>query len=172
MAEIVIVNGPPRVGKSSVTAILRELVPGTVAISGGELRAFAPPDARAHLGGGATYRIAGALTRAFLELGAARVIFDYVLLRPAHIRYFREALPDATSVHSFLLWAPLECLLARENERAERPPFALDVADCYREMAQNQAQLGELIDNTRVTAAEAAARIHERLSARDSDRTA
>jgi chloramphenicol 3-O-phosphotransferase len=163
MSELIIVNGPPGVGKSTVTAILRMLVPGTVAISGDELRAFAPPDARAHLGGGATYRAGGALSAAFLELGAARVIFDYVFLRAAHFRYFLDALPE-TPARIITLWAPLETLVARELARSGRQRLGLAVRDCYQEMSQNLAQMGLIVDNDALTPEATAERVHELLA--------
>lgn len=159
MSEVIIVNGPPAAGKTSVTAELRLLLPGTVAISGDDLRAFAPPDARAHLGGGATYRVAGTLCRAYLELGAPRVIFEYTCLRPAHFRCFAEALPPGLVARIFTLWPPLETLLERERGGARAAGKA---ADCQREMAQNIAAMGEILDNGALTAASAARFIHER----------
>ncbi|HEY0468622.1 MAG TPA: AAA family ATPase [Polyangiaceae bacterium] len=160
MSEVIIVNGPPGSGKTSVTAELRLLVRGTVAISGDALRAFAPADARMHLGGGATYRAAGALTRAYLELGAARVIFDYVCLRPAHFRYFEEALPVGLAPKVFTLWPALATLRERE------PPEGLQAADCQREMALNLAAMGEILElgegPRALTPALAARFIHER----------
>ena len=165
MSEVVIVNGPNAAGKTSVTAALRLLLPGTVAISGDALRAFAPADVRAHLGGGATYRAAGALTRAYLELGALRVIFDYPFLRVAHFRYFNEALPSGVLPKVFTLWPPLATLLERERCAAamatrtgERP----GAADSQREMAQNLAAMGEIVDNGALSPALAARFIHER----------
>jgi len=167
---VIIVNGPPRAGKTSVTAELRRLVPGSVAISGDALRAFAPTDARAYLAGGATYRAAGALTRAYLELGAERVIFDYLFLRPAHVRWFREALPSDIPLKIFTLWPPLETLLERERraqsilvaqsgprERGRTPT----IADCHREMALNLGSLGHIVDTTALDAARIARSIHE-----------
>ena len=161
MAEVVVLNGPPGVGKSTVAAVLRAFVPGTVAISGDALRDFAPPNARAHLGGGATYRVGGALATSYLELGAERVIFDYVFLRPSHFRYFREALPVAVRAHVFTLWAPLEMVAAREAQRADGDRLGLAVRDCYLEMAENMAQMGEILDATGLDPAPLAQRIHE-----------
>jgi len=159
MSQVIIVNGPPAAGKTSVTAELRLLLPGTVAISGDDLRAFAPADARAHLGGGATYRVAGILCRAYLELGAPRVIFDYTCLRPAHFRYFAEALPAGQVAQVFTLWPPLEALLERESGAQ---PGVGKVADCHREMAQNIAAMGEILDDRALTPALVARFIHER----------
>jgi predicted kinase len=159
--EVLIVNGPPGVGKTSVASVLRRLHVGTVAISGDALRAFAPPDARAQLGGGATYRVGGALAAAFLALGATRVIFDYVFLRASHVRYFQDALPPSVTVRVFTLWAPLEAVLAREEARSGPPRLGLSVPDSYREMSQNIAQLGEIVDNSGLDLERAAERIHE-----------
>ena len=147
MGEVIVVNGPPGVGKSTVTACLRRYVPSTVAISGDELRAFAPEDARAHLGGGATYRAAGALVASYLSLGAERVIFDYVFSRRAHFAYFREALPAGVEPRVFTLWAPLR-------------------AAPEREMAQNLEQMAQIIDTEGLTAEVVAERIHELVSSR------
>ncbi len=161
MAELIILNGPPGVGKTAVAATLRSLVPGTVSISGDELRAFAPPDARAHLGGGATYRAGGVLSAAFLEMGAARVLFDYVFLRSAHFRYFREALSVAPSVHVFTLWAPLEIITERDAARSVRPRLGLKLCDTYSEIAQNLAEMGQVIDATSADPEQLARLIHE-----------
>lgn len=163
--HVIIVNGPPGAGKTRVTAELRSLLPSTVAISGDALRGFAPPDARLHLGGGATLRAAGVLARAYLELGAVRVIFDYVCQRPKQLRYFREALPADTALSVFTLWPPLETLLEREQRaaltRVAREP-ALGAAACQREMAGNLASLGEILDSAALSPTELARFIHER----------
>jgi len=159
LPEVVIVNGPPAAGKTSVTAALRALLPGTVAISGDALRAFAPADVRTHLAGGATYRVAGALSRAYLELGAPRVIFDYTCLRPAHFRYFSEALPTGVTTMIFTLWPPLETLLSRESGA---PRQGKGAAECRREMAQNLASMGEVLDNGELSPELVARIIHDR----------
>jgi chloramphenicol 3-O-phosphotransferase len=161
MAEVIILNGPPGVGKTMLAAELRTLVPSTVSISGDELRASAPADARAHLGGGATYRAGGVLSAAFLEMGAARVLFDYVFLRSAHFRYFREALPAAVSLHVFTLWAPLEIITERDAARPSRPRLGLGSYDSYSEMQQNMAEMGQIIDAASADPGQLARRIHE-----------
>lgn len=163
MPEVLVINGPPGVGKSTVTAQLRTLVPGTVAISGAELRAFAPLDARAHLGGGATYRVAGALASAFMQLGAKRVLFEYEFLRASHLAYFRDALTVPAELHIFTLWAPLECVVERSGGQPGARPSALALADSYREMARNLGQLGQIVETERRSAEQVARHIHERL---------
>jgi chloramphenicol 3-O-phosphotransferase len=164
MPEVIVINGPPGVGKSSVTTALRGLVPGTVAISGAELRAFAPPDARAHLGGGATYRVAGALASAFMRLGAQRVLFEYEFLRASHLAYFRDALSVPAELHVFTLWASLERVAERQNGQPNAVGNQLEPADCYREMAMNLSQLGQVVETERLSAEQVARHIHERLA--------
>ena len=159
--HVIIVNGPPGAGKTCVTAELRLLLPSTIAISGDALRGFAPADVRQHLGGGATHRAAGALARAYLELGAVRVIFDYLCLRPNHFRDFTEALPTGTAFEVFTLWPPLETLLERERRSLRPKPTA---ADSQREMAVNLRAMGHILDDSAASAKELARLIHERCS--------
>lgn len=166
MAEIVILNGPPGVGKTTVSRILTDLLPGTVCIRGDDLRAFAPAKASEFLGGGSTVRAAAVLAKAYLAMGAARVVLDYVFLRPAHVAYFRDELGELpTPVFMFTLWAPLAVVQSRDRERAARVPVDGAVERCWHEMASNEAALGEFLDNTAVEPAEMARRIADRIAA-------
>jgi predicted kinase len=160
MSEVVIINGPPGVGKTTVCDVLVDLLPGTVCIRGDHLRAFAPTNARDHLGGGSTYRAAAALAQAYLAMGAARIVFDYVFLRPSHVAYFREGFsPPKVPHYMFTLWAPLDVVQARERQRVARSPLGAAVEECWNEMALHKDVLGELIDNTTMTPAEVARRV-------------
>ena len=160
-ANVLILNGPPGVGKTTVAAELRELLAGTVVITGDALRAFAPADARARLGGGATHRGAGVLAGAYLDMGAARVIFDYVFARPSHFRYFAEVLSPSATLEIFTLWAPLELVVARDQARPERDRIGTGVRSSYLEMQHNLSQMGQIIENAESDPKLAAARIHE-----------
>jgi predicted kinase len=132
--ELVIVNGPPGVGKSTVCGLLAALRPGTVWIRGDDLRAFAPADARVHLGPGSTHRAAGALAAAYLGMGAPRVLVDYCFLNRRHVARLVAAAGPAVPVHVVTLWAPLAVLQERERARVGRAPLGAAVEECYREM--------------------------------------
>jgi predicted kinase len=151
------------VGKTSVCRVLADSMPGTVTIRGDDLRAFAPDDARAHLGGGSTYRAGGPLAMAYLRMGATRVVFDYVFLRRSHVQHFRRSVDDPdTAISMFTLWAPLDVIQRRELGRPDRRPLGVAVRECWEEMDENRVHLGEFIDTsardaTAVAAALAAA---------------
>jgi len=160
MAEVLIISGPPGVGKTTVSRILAELLPGTVCIRGDDLRAFAPKNAREHLGGGSTFRAAAVLAKAYLAMGAARIVVDYVFLRRSHVAYFREGLGSPEPpIHMFTLWAPLDVVQSREQERVARSPLGPAVEECWNEIERNKAILGEFIDNAAVEPDEVARRI-------------
>lgn len=141
---IVVINGPPGVGKTTASNALAQLLPRCICIHGDDLRAFAPDDARSFLGGGSTYRAAATLARAYLEMGAEFVLFDYCFLRPRHLAYFTDALPGV-EVQVFTLWAELQTVQAREAQRP-RPPLGDAVEECHREMAEQLGVLGEIVD--------------------------
>jgi predicted kinase len=146
MGHVVVLNGPPGVGKTTVARLLSALVRGAVCVHGDDLRAFAPADACEHLGHGSTYRAAGALAGAYILMGAPLVIIDYVFARPSHVAHFRRALPVDVPVHLFTLWAPLGVVFARERRRAGRTRLGLAVAETYLEMQQNLGALGHLVE--------------------------
>jgi len=161
---IVVINGPPGVGKTTVSKALAKLRPGTVCIHGDQLRAFAPEDARTHLGGGSTYRAAATLACAYLEMGATRVIFDYCFLRPRHLHYFTERVPPDVPVHAFTLWAALTTVQDREQGRDARTPLGEAVEECHREIEEHLAELGTKVDAESEAPDVVAELIHAQLS--------
>jgi chloramphenicol 3-O-phosphotransferase len=165
--HIILLNGPAGVGKSSVAAHLAVLAPGSVSIRGDDLRAFAPADARTHLGPGSTYRAGATLAAAYLDMGAPRVIFEYVFEGPSQVELFRRAVPSLP-VYLFTLWAPLEVIQAREEQRPNRRRLGGRVEGCYRALEANLEQLGVVVPTTDLSPEQVA----QTVSALLADRTA
>jgi hypothetical protein len=161
--ELIIINGPPGVGKTTTSMGLFQAMPGSVCIHGDQLRSFAPVDAHHQLGGGSTYRAAAALSLEYLGMGAPRVIFDYVFCRPSHLAHFVDRLGGltATRLFMFTLWAPLDLVQRRELGRSGRALLGLRVDDCWDEIAANRLVLGEFVDTSTSADTEVTARVLE-----------
>ena len=114
-SEVVLLNGPPGVGKSTVSRLLFTRQSGVVWIRGDDVRAFAPADARVHLGPGATHRAAGALAATYVAMGARRVVVDYCFLNRTHVDRLVGALTPGVPVHVVTLWASLAVVQAYPN---------------------------------------------------------
>jgi len=160
VGDVVVLNGPPGVGKTSTAKLVALAAPGTVCVHGDDLRSFAPKDASAHLGGGSTYRAAAALTLEYLTMGATRVVFDYCFLNRAHVDYFVGRLgAGGDKVTLFTLWALLDVVQRRERERVGREALGQAVEECWTEIAANRSELGEFVDNGNLDARETAQRM-------------
>jgi chloramphenicol 3-O-phosphotransferase len=149
--RVLILNGPPAVGKTSVARLMHGRVAGAVCVHGDDLRAFVPDAAAAHLGGGSTYRAAAALVREYVAMGARALVFDYCFLNARHVEHFRDALGDGIETTLVTLWAPLDVVRARDARRASLPGAAREalgekVDECRRSMDANRADLGEFHD--------------------------
>ncbi|KAF1049166.1 AAA family ATPase [Xylophilus sp.] len=146
--EVIVLNGPAGVGTTTVASRIAVRRPGTVNIAGDLLRGFLPGDARGHLGAGPTYRAGAALAQAYLDMGAPRVLFDYVFNDAGAIGVFRRGLRPGTPVHVCTLWAPLEVVQRRERTREGREPLGERVTHTWAALDRNRHALGTVIHNT------------------------
>lgn len=145
--QVIVINGPAGVGKTTISRDLQARLSGTVCVHGDDLRQFAPDDAANFLGPGSTYRAGAALALSYLEMGATRVIFDYVFTRPEQIALFRDGLSPEVRIRVFTLWAPLPVVLRREATRVGREPLGGRVTETHAEMKTNLDRLGTIITN-------------------------
>jgi predicted kinase len=159
--HVLIINGPPGVGKSTVASALRVLMPGTICISGDALRGFAPAGVRTALGPGSTYRAAAGLAAFYLKAGATRVVFEYVFETPKQLEHFTAAITAGTPLQVVTLWASRATIESRDALRESANRQGGRVAESIFTMAPHLQNLGCVVDTDIIPATEIAARVHQ-----------
>ena len=143
--RVVVVNGPPGVGKTTVARLLAGAVPNGVCVHGDRVRDFVvtrEPD-RPH---GLTYVAAAALAGVYLGNGFDRVVVEYVFEQPCFVRRFTDALADPADCRVVTLWAPLSTVRDRERGRVGRERLGDRVDACWSAMAEHLGGLGTTVD--------------------------
>ena len=160
--QVIVINGPTGVGKTTVMSLLASRVPGSVAITGDAVRRFAPTSpavTRALLGVGSTYRIGGQLAALYLRAGAATVFFDYVFDTAVHVERFTTHLPPEAAYRLVTLWAAETTVSRRREGRARAWPPTHLAHDQYRAMEANLTALGHVLHTDDLTPEEICARL-------------
>jgi cytidylate kinase len=160
---VVIINGPPAAGKSSVAAELHRLCSASVHISGDALRLFAPSNARTILGSGSTYRAAATLANFYIQTGATTVIFDYVFESPIQVAQFKAALNPQISCQVVTLWASPSILQARDAMRSETTRQGRRVSQSFTAMQPHLPGLGRQFDTSEKSISEVVSNIQRHL---------
>jgi predicted kinase len=160
---VIIINGPPAAGKSSVAADLHQLCSASVHVSGDALRLFAPIHARTFLEAGSTYRAAATLADFYLMSGATTVIFDYVFENPAQVAQFNAVLNPDIPCQMITLWAPLSLLQARDATRPEAARQGERVSQSFIAMQSHLSSLGWLLDTSDKSISEVSQHIQSHL---------
>ncbi len=144
-ARVVIVNGPPGVGKSTVGRLLAARAAAGACVHGDALRDFVVTRTP-HVAGGLGFANGAAVAANFVRAGYELVVFEYCFEHPRHVARFLDAYAAPGPVHLVTLWAPLGVVRARERDRPGRRRLAGRVEEAYRAMADELDGLGTTVD--------------------------
>ncbi len=150
--NLIILNGPAGVGKTTIGRALAATAANGVCIHGDDLSHFiVSRDSRVQ--GSLGYKNAATVAANFLDGGYELVIVEYVFEEPRHVQRFLDWATADVPRHLFTLWAPLETVLERERHRPNRAPLGDRVEQCHNTMQRHLADLGYIIHNDRDTPA-------------------
>lgn len=144
MRQVIILNGPAGVGKTTVGKLLAQRAENGVCISGDALKNFVvrrTGSVKGRLG----YRNGATLIRNFIEAGYELVVFEYVFPGKEQINYFYQELEVDVPLFFCTLWASLATVRERESGREERVSIGEQVTRCYEQLASNIDELGPVI---------------------------
>lgn len=147
-SRVILLNGPPGVGKTTVGTALASLVNNGACIHGDDLKSFIVSRVEGKVEGGLGYKNGAAVATNFIAAGYELVVFEYVFEKPTHVARFLEFFRPKVPVHLFTLWAPLKVITEREQARQNCTKLGNRVVECYRTISRNLDQLGHRINNT------------------------
>src|SRR3954470_17884293 len=165
--DVVVLNGPPAVGKTTVGRRLAATARNGVCVHGDDLKRFVVATEPGTVAQGLSYRGGAALADVFLDAGYDMVVFEFVFGRRLNVGRFVRALRSHASVHLLTLWAPLATVAARDAARPAGERMGARVAESWHELAAHLDDQGAVIDASGPVDAvvtEARRRIEERAS--------
>lgn len=145
--QVVLLNGPAAVGKTTVGRRLAATAGNGVCVHGDDLRRMVVTRQPGTVREGLTYVGAAALADVFLEAGYELVVVEYTFPAPRHVERLRRALRSPVPVRLVTLWAPLAVTLARDRSRVpadQRGEAAVTAS--WAELEAHLADLGPVVD--------------------------
>lgn len=146
MAQLVIINGPAGVGKSTLARSLAARAPNAVCIAGDEIRRFVIRRQGGPVRRGLTYAAGGLLSELYLSGGYDRVVFEFVLERPGDLHRVLEHVRTPADVHLLTLWAPLDVVTGREAARRGRERLGEQVTGSWQAIRALLDGPGHVVD--------------------------
>lgn len=144
--QIVVLNGPSGVGKTTVGRLLASRSENGVCIVGDSLREFVVTR-DSHRPSGLAFRAAAALVEVYADAGFDLIIFDFVFEGPEHLEPFRAALAEHLDFTLVTLWVDAEVIKARKQLRGRGDENAAErVGHRIGLMRKNLHELGEVVD--------------------------
>ncbi|MEM7714383.1 MAG: zeta toxin family protein [Cyanobacteria bacterium P01_A01_bin.68] len=145
-SKIIIINGSPGVGKSTVAELLAQSSQNSVCIHGDDIKHWIVNRNSEELSKGLTYLNGGACCRNYLKAGYELIIFEYVFTKKIHVERFIKNCEMTDCYFIFTLIALLSIIKQREKLRPNRKPLGKAVDIAYDEIIKNKADLGTFID--------------------------
>jgi chloramphenicol 3-O-phosphotransferase len=146
MGEVVVLNGPAGVGKTTIGRRVAGTARNGACVHGDDLKHFVVASEPGTVDQGLSYVGGAAVTEVFLGAGYDLVVFDFVFERRIDVDRLLGRLRADVDVHLLTLWAPLETVAVRERGRVDRARLGERVAACWHAMAGNLAELGAVVD--------------------------
>lgn len=116
MAQIILLNGPAGVGKTTIGKLLAKHLDESVCISGDVLKEVIinrTENVHRRMG----YKNGATLVNNFINAGYKNIIFEYVFPSNEQIEYFIQELETGLNPVIFTLWASLETLQQRDSKK-------------------------------------------------------
>ena len=144
MSTVVILNGPPGVGKSTTAQLLAETAKNSVHVHADDIKHWIVNRTSEEITRGLTYINGGTCCRNYARAGFELIVFEYVFTQRQHVELFLQHCPLECSL--FTLIAPLELIKKRERMRPNRERLGRAVDAAYHEIIADRADLGTLIN--------------------------
>jgi len=145
--QVVLLNGPAGVGKSTVGRRLAATARNGVCIHGDDVRRMVVTHEGGTVRQSLPYAGGAALADVFLDAGYELVVFEFVFPQPRDVERFRRGLRASVPAPLVTLWAPLGVTLARDRARPAQGRLGdAAVTASWAELEAHLAELGPVVD--------------------------